>query len=442
MVQSIVFTADMSDTPTLIDVKTITKSFKNPDKQDLLVIDQVDLQIKEGEIVALLGKSGSGKSTLLRIIAGLTAPTIGEVMYRNRPVRGPIPGISMVFQSFALMPWLTVLENVELGLEAQGVSRKERRRRALHAIDIIGMDGFENAYPRELSGGMRQRVGFARALVVKPDLLLMDEPFSALDVLTADSLRNDLMELWEDPENNHMKGILFVTHNIEEAVLIADRILVFSSNPGAIKGELNVDLPYPRNGQDPEVLKLIDDVYTLMTRAQKSQKTKATTQNHLDYRLPEVGVAELIGLLESLDELQQKGPIDLPDLADEVRLDIDDLFPVLEALSTLKLAKVSEGDIAMTQDGLALIEADITDKKILFARLLLEHIPLARHIKQVLDNKPNGRASEGRFQKELEEFFTDSEAERVLNTIIDWGRYAEIFSYDHGAGVLSLENVE
>lgn len=429
-------------TATLIDLRNIKKSFQNPDKQELLVIDNVNFTMQEGEIVALLGKSGSGKSTLLRIIAGLTAPSSGEVLYRSKAVNSPMPGISMVFQSFALMPWLTVLENVELGLEARGVSRQERRERALKAIDIIGMDGFENAYPKELSGGMRQRVGFARALVVNPDLLLMDEPFSALDVLTAENLRSDLVEIWQG--ETAMKGILFVTHNIEEAILIADRIIMFGNNPGYVRGEIKVDLSHPRNSQDPAFLQLIDEVYTMMTSAQtESLKARITKRKiGFDYRLPDVDIAELIGLLEEVNELQQKGPVDLPELADVVRLDINDLFPILETLSVLGLAKVSEGDISITAKGKEFIEADITDKKVLFAQLLLQHIPLARHIRKVLEERPNHRATEDRFQKELEDYFTEEEAERVLMTLIDWARYAEILVYDYNTGILSLEESE
>jgi len=428
----------------LLDIQNISKSFKTQDGQGLKVIDNVNFTMQEGEIVALLGKSGSGKSTLLRIIAGLIAPSDGQVMYRNQKVNAPVPGISMVFQSFALMPWLTVLENVELGLEAQGIPRKIRREQALKAIDMIGMDGFENAYPKELSGGMRQRVGFARALVIKPDVLLMDEPFSALDVLTAENLRNDLMEIWQETEQDSMKGILFVTHNIEEAVLVADRILVFGSNPGFIRGELKVELPTERNTQDPAFQKLIDEVYRLMTSSEDQRRRSKKTETKaigLDYRLPDVRVAELIGLLEQVDELQELGPVDLPDLAEEVRLDIDNLFPVLEACSILGLAKVDQGDITMTAKARALLEADITKKKELIAKQLIKHIPLAKYIVDTLHDRSAERASEERFHKVLEEYFTEDEAERVLTTMIDWGRYAELFAYDYDTGLLSLEDV-
>jgi NitT/TauT family transport system ATP-binding protein len=427
----------------LVELSDISHHFDKPDGQPLNVIEHVNFSMYEGEIVALLGQSGSGKSTLLRILAGLIQPSKGHASYQGTKVYGPVQGIAMVFQSFALMPWLTVLQNVELGLEALRVPAAARRERAIKAIDMIGMDGFESAYPKELSGGMRQRVGFARALVTEPQLLLMDEPFSALDVLTAESLRNDLMELWQ-AHDTKMKGILFVTHNIEEAILMADRVLVFGSNPGCIKGELKVDLKQPRNSQNPEVLRLIDEVYKMMTSQRfTTAKAQVRVQAHigLDYRLPDVGIAELIGLLEALEELQQKGAIDLPLLADYIRLNIDDLFPVLEALSILQLANVSEGDIAMTPKGQEFLNADITQKKILFAKLLLEHIPLAAHIHNVLQAAHGEKVSEDEFEHELEAYFTKDEGKRVLATIIDWSRYAEIFAYDYNSGFLSLEDV-
>ena len=447
-----------NDRKLLLSLKQLTKSFPRPDGKELKVIDQVNLDMYEGEIVALLGKSGSGKSTLLRMMAGLTQPSGGQILYRNTPVLSPMRGIAMVFQNFALMPWLTVLENVELGLEALKIPAKERRERALHAIDIIGMDGFESAYPKELSGGMKQRVGFARALVIQPDLLLMDEPFSALDVLTSESLRSDLLELWQEPENP-MKGIFYVTHNIEEAVLTADRILIFGSDPGHVRGELQVTLPHPRNSQDPGVLKLIDDIYTLMTTARtkaassniSKDKERDKNKNNKDaekdikaelgigYRLPDVSTAELIGLLEELDELEQKGPVDLPELADVVRLDIDDLFPVLEALSFLGLAKISKGDISMTETGRGWINADITEKKILFSNLLKQHLPLAKHIITHLEATPHFREHYDYFLEELESYFTADEAERVLDTMMNWARYAELFDYESKTGFLSLE---
>ena len=282
----------------IFTVEKVNKEFNIKGGHSLKVLDNINFTLHEGEIVALLGKSGSGKSTLLRIIAGLLSPTNGEVLYRGKKVSAPVPDISMVFQSFALMPWLTVLQNVELGLEARKISLKERRKRALKAIDMVGLDGFENAYPKELSGGMKQRVGFARALVLEPDVLLMDEPFSALDILTAENLREDLLDLWE--ENDAMKGILYVTHSMEEAILTADRIIIFGSNPGFIRGELKIDIPHPRSSQDPVVANLVDQVYRMMTTAQTkelSERMNKKTAMTIVYRLPDVDISEMNGLL-------------------------------------------------------------------------------------------------------------------------------------------------
>src|ERR1700738_352425 len=253
----------------LLQVKSVRQAFPKPDGSQLLVLDDLNLDLAEGEIVGLLGRSGSGKSTLLRLIAGLARPSGGDITYLGRPVVAPAPGVAMVFQSFALFPWMTVLENVQLGLEALGLPGAEIRRRALSAIDLIGLDGYESAYPRELSGGMRQRVGFARALVVHPNILLMDEPFSALDVLTAETLRTDFLDLWAEGRMP-IKGVILVTHNIEEAVLMCDRILVFGSNPGRILSKSKVSLPQPRNRLDPSFREMVERIYVEMTARPQS----------------------------------------------------------------------------------------------------------------------------------------------------------------------------
>ncbi len=424
---------------TIIAIEGLRKSFKKAAEQNLLVLEDVNFKLQEGEIVALLGKSGSGKSTLLRIIAGLIAPTSGTVTYRGKPVTSPVAGIAMVFQSFALMPWLTVLENVELGLEAQGVGREERRHRAIEAIDIIGLDGFESAFPKELSGGMRQRVGFARALVINPDVLLMDEPFSALDVLTAENLKSDLLELWKEKKTN-TNGILLVTHNIEEAATLADRIVIFGNDPGYIRAELPVTLPQPRDPESPEFRALVDKIYTLMTTGPKEKAKRAQRERQigLGYRLPDVEPSELTGLIETMTSFEER--IDLPELADELMMNIDDLFPILETLEILGFAKVSAGDIQLSDLGKQFAEADLQERKQLFAQRLLEKVPLARYIRRILDEKVGHRVSEERFLSKLEDYLSEKEAERVLRTMIDWGRYAEIFAYDFNTGILSLEN--
>jgi NitT/TauT family transport system ATP-binding protein len=431
-------------TQMIMQIQGICKSFKKAEHQDLLVLEHVNFNLQEGEIVALLGRSGSGKSTLLRIMAGLIPPSSGQIIYRDQAVKGPAQGIAMVFQNFALMPWLTVLQNVELGLEAQGIHRTERRQRALHAIDTIGLDGFESAFPKELSGGMRQRVGFARALVVNPDLLLMDEPFSALDVLTADNLKSDLLDLWQTKKTN-TNSILLVTHNIEEAVLLADRIIIFSSDPGTIRAELRVELPHPRNEQEPAFRKLVDKIYLLMT-TQNEQQTLHTFDDlktepiGLAYRLPDADISELTGLLETMDTPEHNGRIDLPELADSLHLNVDDLFPLTEVLEILHFAHVAKGDLILTPSGRLFANADIQERKKIFAIHLLKFVPLARHIRRILDERPGHRASKERFLAELEDYFSEQEAERVLRIMVAWGRYAEIFAYDHHTSTLSLEN--
>lgn len=419
----------------IVSIKNISKSFRRGEQQELLVLEKVNFDFHEGEIIALLGKSGSGKSTLLRIIAGLIQSTGGEVRYRDQLVRGPVRGMAMVFQNFALMPWLTVFQNVELGLEALGISRSERRSRALAAIDMVGLDGFESAYPRELSGGMRQRVGFARALVVNPDILLMDEPFSALDVLTAENLRGDLLDLWQSRKID-TKGILFVTHSIEEAVLIADRILIFGSDPGYVRAELNITMAQPRNETAQEFRDYVDEIYTLMT----TRPRKKVLESELAYRLPDADVSELAGMMETLADQEYGGRADLPELAETLQLDVDDLFPLTEVLELLGFAKVSKGDIELAPSGMDFANADILARKQIFSQHLLAHVPLAKHIVNTVKADGDQRVTVRHFTNEMKETLSDQEAERVLKVVIEWGRYAEIFAYDHNAGVLSLEN--
>ena len=426
----------------LITVSSICKTYQQPDHAGRLVLDHIDFALKEGEIVAILGKSGSGKSTFLRVVAGLTPPTDGTVAYRGQPVHGPAQGIAMVFQSFALFPWLTVLGNVELGLEAQGVPRDERRQRAIAAIDLIGLDGFESAYPKELSGGMRQRVGFARALVVNPDVLLLDEPFSALDVLTAETLRSDIEELWMQ-RRVPTKGIIFVSHNIEEAVEIADRIIVFGADPGCIRAEIPVPLARPRDTTAPAFRRIVDEVYTLLTtvpgREASRRGARADTLS-MQYRLPDASIQQLVGLLDALTASPFNGRADLPHLADNENLTTDDLMVLIEALQLLGFAQVGGGDIEATPVGRSFADADLQRRKQLFAEQLMRNIGFIAHIRRVLDERPGHSAPEARFLGELEDHLSEEEAQRVLETVINWGRYAELFAYDYDRGVLSLEN--
>ncbi len=419
----------------VLRVRGVTRAFSRPSGDPLTVLEAVDVNLNKGEIVGLLGRSGSGKSTLLRIVAGLIRATSGQVLYRGEQLTGPAEGIAMVFQSFALFPWLTVLQNVEAGLEAQGLARDEMRERALSAIDLIGLDGFANAFPRELSGGMRQRVGFARALVTNPSILLMDEPFSALDVLTAENLRTDFLDLWTESKLA-IQSVLLVTHNIEEAVFMCDRILVFSSNPGRVTAEIKVPFKHPRNRLDPRFRQLVDDIYARMTvRA----KTGAATVLSIGERLPEVSTNLLAGLLENLAAEPYHGRADMPAIAQALALEVDELFPMAEALQMLGFAEMVSGDILLTPLGHQFNESEMQVRKNTFAKQLLTRIPLAAHIKSVLDDRPGHRAPSVRFLSELEDHLSDSAAEQTLRAVTMWGRYAEIFTYDDEAEAFSLE---
>ncbi|AGB71767.1 MULTISPECIES: ABC transporter ATP-binding protein [Rhizobium] len=424
----------------LVLAKQVCQAYDKGASGSLVVLENVDLQLYPNEIVGLLGRSGSGKSTLLRAIAGLIRPSKGDITFEGRPVVGPNSDVAVVFQSFALFPWLTVLQNVELGLEAQGVASSERRKRALAAIDLIGLDGFESAYPKELSGGMRQRVGLARALVVRPKVLLMDEPFSALDVLTAETLRTDLLDLWCEGRMP-IESVLMVTHNIEEAVLMCDRILIFGSNPGRVIAEIHVDLPQPRNRLDPAFRMLVEDIYARMT-----VKTGAPTREGLfpgtgiAMALPRVSTNLMSGLIETVAAEPYRGQADLPPLAAHLHLDIDDLFPVAETLQLLRFADLEGGDIKLTAPGLRFFDGDVDERKKLFEQHLATYVPLAAHIRRVLDERPTHRAPARRFRDELEDYMSEDYADTTIKAVTNWARYAEYFAYDENADLFTLEN--
>ena len=430
----------------MLDVKNVRQTYTKGSGADLLVLDGINLSLREGEIVGLLGRSGSGKSSLLRIVAGLAHPANGEVTWCGQPVHGPSPGIAMVFQSFALFPWLTVLENVEIGLEPLGVPPQERRQRSLAAIDLIGLDGFENAYPKELSGGMRQRVGFARGLVVHPRLLLMDEPFSALDVLTAETLRTDLIELWMEGKLP-LRSILLVTHNIEEAVLMCDRVVIFAANPGRIAAEIKIDLPHPRNRLDPQFRQLVDDIYGRMTnpadsklRAEQKRAVAEQPGGGMGVQLASISAEVLAGLMEALAQPPFEGKADLPDIAGELSMELDEFFPIAEMLQLLGFAEVESGDMRLTELGRRFVDGDVDARKRLFRDQLMQRVPIAALVRRVLDERRSHRAPYRRFSEELEDFMSEEFAEETLDAVINWGRYAELFAYDEQSQSFSLED--
>jgi NitT/TauT family transport system ATP-binding protein len=424
----------------LLEIHNVRRSFPRSGGEELLVLDDVNLTLKEGEIVGLLGRSGSGKSTLLRLIAGLARPQGGTLTYMGAPIEGPAQGVAMVFQGFALFPWMTVLENVQLGLEALGLPQAEIRSRALAAIDLIGLDGYESAYPRELSGGMRQRVGFARAVVVHPNILLMDEPFSALDVLTAENLRTDLIELWGN-RKLPIKGILLVTHNIEEAVLMCDRVLLFSSSPAKVSADIHINLPQPRERTSREFEDYVDKIYVEMTARRVERMRQIQTQgNAIEMPLSHVSPNQISGLIEALAAAPYDGKADLPDIAYEQELEVDELFPVAEAMQLLRLADVEGGDIKLTHMGKRFADADLNERKEIFSRALMSHVPLAAHIRKILDERASHSAPKTRFLDELEDHMAEDSAEETLKTVVSWARFSELFSYDDDAALFSLEN--
>jgi NitT/TauT family transport system ATP-binding protein len=426
----------------LISLRGVGKAYIHPNGKQISILENINFELRPREIVALLGPSGSGKSTLMRMIAGLIPPTRGEIFYHGRPLIGLNPGVAIVFQSFALYPWLTVLENVELGLKAKGVAPELRQQKALQTIDLIGLDGFENAYPKELSGGMRQRVGFARALAVEPELLCMDEPFSALDVLTAENLRIELLDLWLE-RRIPTQAILIVTHGIEEAVLLADRIIVLGRNPGRIRADLPIRLRHYRERKSSSFQALVDRVYTILTQpdleTSETQTTPVTTQPAKPPKyqsLPSVRIGSIAGLLEILEDRPNK---DLFRLGQELQLEVDDILPIVEAAKLMDFIELTEGDIHLKPISRQFIQGSIDERKQIVRQQLLARIRLVQQIHSLCRLKPDRRLPEELILDILQNHFSPKESRRQLDTAIDWGRYAELYSYDEPAGEIFLE---
>jgi NitT/TauT family transport system ATP-binding protein len=425
----------------IIEAKKVEKFYGDPGGARIQVIAPTDLCVYPGEILAVLGPSGSGKSTLLRMLTGLAEPSSGQVLWHGLPTQGPCANVSIVFQSFALFPWLTVLDNVQAPLKAQGVPLAQRMKRSLRILDSVGLDGFEGAFPKELSGGMKQRVGFARALVVEPEVLFMDEPFSALDVLTAENLRNELLELWED-HKMPTRAIFLVTHNIEEAVLLADRVIVLGKNPGRIRADFKVFVPRPRNHKDSRFLHTVDYIYTILTQPDTAPGPSpegtlepvaaGASPGRSSYpMMPHARPGGITGILELL--LDRNGHDDVHRLADELAFEIDDLLPLLEAAALLGFITVKQGDAELTPSGREFGEADILQRKELF-RKAARNVPMIRQIARSLEAKADHTLPEEFFLDMLEEHFSEDEAKRQLDTAIHWGRYAELYDYDSTAG--------
>jgi NitT/TauT family transport system ATP-binding protein len=428
--------APVAPAEAIIRAEQVEKYYAQPSENRIQVISATDLSVVPGEILALLGPSGSGKSTMLRMLTGLSTPSAGRVYWHEKPISETEINVSIVFQSFALFPWLTVLENVEAPLQARGVPPAERRERSLRMLDTVGLDGFEAAYPKELSGGMRQRVGFARALVVEPEVLFMDEPFSALDVLTAENLRSELLELWAK-KTMPTRAVFIVTHNIEEAVLLADRIIVLGRNPGHIRTDFRVPLAQPRDRKSEAFTQLVDYIYKVLTRPDvvpadlpgEPGATRPRDQRQMRYQmLPHSRPGGVAGLLELL--LDKGGKDDIYRLADDLAFEIDDLLPIVDAAQLLGFLTIEEGDAAITPTGAEFANSEILRQKELFRDAAQAHVLLLRQIRRALDSKTDHTVPEEFFLDMLDEQFSDEESQRQMETAVAWGRYAELFDFD------------
>jgi NitT/TauT family transport system ATP-binding protein len=427
-------------TPTLLEVRSVNQMYGSGERR-FTAVQNINLSMKEGEFVALVGPSGCGKSTLLRIITGLNKPTSGVVLYRDNVLAGVNPYATIVFQTFALFPWLTVQQNVELALKVRGIPAEERTKRAIALLDKVGLDGFENAYPRELSGGMRQKVGFARAMAVEPELLCLDEPFSALDVLSAESLRGELLELWTTGEIP-TKAILMVTHNIEEAIILADRIVVMGKDPGHVVADLTVDLPHPRHRKSPEFIAKVDLVYgTLAGQTEPEAMELGTAPGEPGHTrsLPDIQVGDLTGLLEGLAE-KPDDRADIYKLVDELKIDSNHLFLLTESAELLGFATVAQGDITLTPLGQTFVDASILARKEIFATRI-RRLPMFRWLLHMLEKSDTHTLEWDVIQSALELEFPPEDAEKQVEIAVNWGRYAELISYDDAKGTISLEEI-
>ena len=413
----------------IVEARGIEKSFERPDGGQVQVIASTDLSVQPGMIIALLGASGSGKSTLLRILSGLAAPSAGQVLWHGQPLASSRPNVAIVFQSFALFPWLTVLENVEAPLLARGMTHSERHRRAVQTLGVVGLKGFENAYPKELSGGMKQRVGFARAIAVEPEILFMDEPFSALDVLTAENLRGELIELWLQ-KKMPIRSIFLVTHNIEEAVLLADRVLILSRNPARIRADFLIPLKQPRLRNSPEFPLYVDYIYKLMTEPDREAEppTLGRPAKPAYPILPHARPGGIGGLLELVQD--RGGQEDLYHVAEELRMEVDDLLPIVEGAALLGFIKLEKGDLEITAAGQQFAESDIATRKNIFRDAVLARVPLLQQMYTALSGKSDHTMPLEFFRDVLDEHFSREDGQRQIETALDWGRYGDLFSYD------------
>jgi NitT/TauT family transport system ATP-binding protein len=419
----------------ICELRAVSKSFDRGDGPPLRVLENVSLDIRPNEVLCLLGPSGCGKSTILRVVAGLIPPTSGEVLAQGQPLSGVNPAVAIVFQSFALFPWLTVERNVEVVLRAQGQDEAAAREKARSAIRMVGLDGFREAYPRELSGGMKQRVGMARALAVDPEVLLMDEPFSQVDALTAQALRADVIDIWDDRERNP-SAILMVSHDIGEVAYMADRIAVLSANPGRIRTIVENTLPRPRDTRAPDFLWLLDHLHDIVTSAElpdvSAPPTLAPAADVIE-PLPSAHTNDILGLLEYLDA--QGGTCDLFQVAHETHGTFVEVITTVKGAEMLELVDTPHRLVRLSPLGQKFVRSSMEDRRVLWRGQLMK-LGLFRVLKEILDGN-GGEISRERAVTEIQERLPREDAARMFNTLIGWGRFGGLFSYEEEAQALS-----
>ncbi|WP_407651989.1 ABC transporter ATP-binding protein [Bombella dulcis] len=433
----------------LVDCAQFAHKSRN---QDVPIVEQINMEVREGEILGLVGRSGSGKSSLLKIMAGLEAPRKGRVFWRNeRAIAQDLEKVSIILQDDVLFPWLTVRENILLALEGKRWPKEEREKIASAIIEVLDMDGYEGAYPRELSDALEERTSLIRALARQPEVLLLDEPFLNIDHLSAENLRTDLIELWQEHRLGPLKAMVLATHAIEEAVLMCDRILLFSSGPGRITHEIVVPFPHPRNRQADDFRHFVDQIYTLMTlrapsvsEAELALPGQGEVQNESDsfIVLPDISIELLVGLMESLNHEPLSGRADLPELANQLQMTLDDLFPLGETLQLLDLAELEDGDIMLTNTGRVFVEADADARRDIMRAALLHSVPLLKLIRGTLDERASHATDAGLFRRKLENSMSATYARQTLNAAISWARYANLFCYDEETDLVLLEEGE
>ncbi len=446
----------------LIELRHVSKSYSTAEgAAPVTVLDDINLEVKKGEMLALLGQSGSGKSTILRLMAGLTDPTQGTVFSHGAPLERVNNRLAIVFQSFALYPWLTVHENVQVGLIQRRLGADEEQEEIDRALELIGLTGYENAYPKQLSGGMRQRVGFARALVAQPEVLCMDEPFSALDVLTAENLRTQVVDLWRGSGHAGLESIFLVTHNIAEAVFIATRIVIISSHPGRVRNVIFNALPYPRDVNSRQFAALVDQVHAAITalvlpdepaepiaaRAAPTgigrtaaaeegvQETRDSTATARVEAIPNAPVETIVGLLEILEDSQET--INVFDLSARIGKEFGETIAIVKGAEMLGLVDTPKDDVLMTQVGWYFLAAPAAVRKTLFRQAIMK-LRLFQLLTSRLAAAPDQRLNADTVLEDLGALLPYDQPARLFQTLIAWGRYAELVDFDQDANAVYL----